>query len=137
MPSIHTNAETIEWEPGSPVYGQDAIYQGRELVQLKVMSDRRQEGGGIAYLVKFEPPPGKVMKIVAVAQSDEHIFSLEGGRSTKSGRQLRFDGQYALNPKGQPHSAFISVETTSLVVYSGEPDEIKSISVVDIEQAKQ
>ena len=64
-------------------------------------------------------------------------FSLEGGRSTKSGRQLRFDGQYSLNPKGQPHSAFISVETTSLVVYSGEPDEIKSISVVDIEQAKQ
>lgn len=136
MPSMHTNAETIAWEPGSPIYGQHAIYQGRELVQLKVMSDRRQEGGGIAYLVKFEPPPGKVMKIVAVAQSDEHMFSLEGGRSTTSGRPLRFDGQYSLNPKGQPHSACISVETISLVVYSGESDEIKSMSVVDLEQAK-
>lgn len=102
MPSIHVDVEAAEWEPGSPIYGPDAIYQGKELVQLKVMSDRRKEGGGIVYLVKFEPPPGKVIKIVAVAQSDEHIFSLEGDRSTKSGRPLRFAGQYALNPKGQP-----------------------------------
>lgn len=135
MPSIHVDVEAAEWEPGSPIYGPDAIYQGKELVQLKVMSDRRKEGGGIVYLAKFEPPPGKVIKIVAVAQSDEHIFSLEGGRSTKSGRPLRFAGQYSLNPKGQPHSAFISVETTSLVVYNGEPDEIKSIGIIDIEQA--
>ena len=54
-------------------------------MQLKVLSDRRGEGGGIAWLVKFTPPQGKLIKIVATAMSDEHVFSLQGGRSTKSG----------------------------------------------------
>jgi hypothetical protein len=38
---------------------------------------------------------------------------------------------YTLNPKGQPHSAFIGVETVSLVIYRGEPDEIVSLEVID------
>ena len=133
MATEHVNTETSEWTPGSPIYGPGAIYEGDDVVQLKILSDRRTEGGGIAYLVKFLPPQGKAIRIVAVAQSDEHIFNLEGGRGTKSGGKLRFSGNYALNPTGQPHSAFISVETVSLVVYTSEPDEIKSIAVVDIQ----
>jgi hypothetical protein len=38
-----------------------------------------------------------------------------------------------LNPQGQPHSAFIASETVSLVIYRGEPDEIVSMDVVDVE----
>lgn len=133
MATEHVNTETAEWAPGSPIYGPVAIYEGEEVVQLKMLSDRRAEGGGIAYLVRFSPPPEKAIKIVAVARSDEHVFGLEGGRGTKSGGRLRASGNYTLNPTGQPHSAFISVETVSLIVYTGEPDEIRSLEVVDIQ----
>ena len=131
MKSTRVSTATTDWSPGSPIYGPGAVYEGRELVQLKILSDRRTSGGGMAYVVKFAPPQGKTIKIVAVARSDEHVFNLEGGYGTRTGRPLRFPGDYTLNPKGQPHSAFISAETTSLVVYAGEPDEIRSIEVVD------
>lgn len=118
-----------------PFYGPAAVYDCKDIVQLKVLSDRRGEGGGIAWLVKFSPPAGKLIGIVATALSDEHVFSLQGGRSTKSGQPAQGSGGYGLNPKGQPHSAMICSETMTLVIYAGEPDEIKSMDVVDIEPA--
>lgn len=133
MASIHVDYATMEWTSGASFYGPAAVHDGKDIVQLKVLSDRRREGGGIAWLVKFLPPPGKLIKIVATALSDEHVFSLEGGRSTKSGQRAQGSGGYGLNPKGQPHSAMIAGETVSLVIYSGEPDEIKSMELVDIE----
>jgi len=126
----------LEWTAGSALYGPASIYEGKEVVSLKILSDRRQEGGGLAYLVRFLPPAGKVIKIVAVARSDEHIFGLEGGRGTKSGVQLRFPGTYGLNAKGKLHSAFIGIETISIVVYTGEPDEIQSIEIIDPEPGR-
>jgi hypothetical protein len=134
MASTHVDIEKAEWTPGTPFYGPAASYDGSDIVQLKVLSDRRQEGGGIAWLAKFLPPPGKLIKIVATALSDEHVFNLEGGRSTKSGQPARSSGGYTLNPKGQPHSALIATETISLVIYTGEPDEIVSLEVVDVAQ---
>jgi hypothetical protein len=131
MQSINTDVNTIEWGSGTPLFGPGARFAGKDIVQLKVLSDRRGEGGGIAYLMKFSPPEGKVIKVVAVARSDEHIFNLEGGRGTKSGEQLRFPGNYALNPTGKPHSAFVGTESVALVVYTGEPDEVRSIEVID------
>ncbi len=131
MQSISLDAGELDWAPGSPLYGPGAVYAGKDIVQIKVLSDRRGAGGGIAYLLRFTPPEGKVIRILAVARSDEHIFNLEGGRGTKSGEQLRFPGNYALNPKGKPHSAFIGTESVALVVYTGEPDEIRAIEVVD------
>ena len=86
----------------------------------------------IAWLNKFSPPPGKLIKIVAKALSDEHVFNLKFGRATKSGEPVRASGGYTLNPEGQPHSAFIGSESISLVIYRGEPDEIVSLEVVDI-----
>jgi hypothetical protein len=131
MQSINKDVNTIEWGPGTPLFGPGARFAGKDIVQLKVLSDRRVEGGGIAYLMKFSPPEGRLIKVVAVARSDEHIFNLEGGRGTKSGEQLRFPGNYALNPTGKPHSAFVGTESVSLVVYTGEPDEVRSIEVID------
>jgi len=131
MASIHVDVAAAEWTPGMPFYGPGAIYGGRDIVQLKILSDRRPEGGGIARLARFSPPPGKLIKIVATALSDEHVFNLEGGRS-KSGAPVRASGGYALKPKGQPHSALIATETVSLVIYRGEPDEILSLDVVDV-----
>jgi hypothetical protein len=135
MVSTHIDVENTEWMPGTPFYGPAAIYDGKEIIQLKVLSDRRQEGGGIAWLIKASPPPGKLIKIVATALSDEHVFNLEGGRVTKAGQPARSSSGYTLNPKGQPHSALIGTETVSLVIYRGEPDEIVSMEVVDLEPA--
>jgi hypothetical protein len=131
MQSISLNTEEVDWVPGTPFYGPGAVFGGREVVHLKVLSDRRAEGGGIAWLVRFTPPEGKMIKIVAVALSDEHIFGLEGGRGTKSGERVRAKGNYWLNPKGKPHSAFIGTETVALVIYHGEPDEVRSVEVID------
>ena len=135
MVSMHVDYTTMEWTSAVPFYGPAAVYDGKDVVQLKVLSDRRGEGGGIAWLVKFSPPAGKLIKIVATALSDEHIFSLQGGRSTKSGQRAQGAGGYGLNPKGQPHSAMIAGETVALVIYAGEPDEIKSMEIVDIAPA--
>ena len=132
MASTRVDYTTMDWTSGVPFYGPAAGHDGKDIVQLKVLSDRRKEGGGIAWLVKMTPPPGKLIKIVAVALSDEHIFSLQGGRSTKSGQPAQGSGAYGLNPRGQPHSAMIAQETMALVVYAGEPDRIDSLEVVEV-----
>ena len=132
MATQRVDYDSMDWASAVPFYGPAAAHDGRDVIQLKVLSDRRADGGGIAWLVRFTPPPGKLIKIVATALSDEHIFGLQGGRSTKSGQPLRSRGAYALNPKGQPHSAMIAQETLALVVYAGEPDRIDSLEVVDV-----
>ena len=132
MASTHVDLARAEWVSGVTFYGPGAVYEGRDIVQLKILSDRRAEGGGIAWLGKFSPPPGKLIKIVATALSDEHVFNLAGGRATKSGAPARDAGGYTLNPEGQPHSALIAEETVSLVIYRGEPDEIVSLEIVDV-----
>ena len=137
MASIHVDIENAPWTSGVPFYGPAAVHEGKDIVQLKVLSDRQAEGGGIAWLAKFSPPPGKLIKIVATALSDEHVFNLSGGRATKSGQPARSSGGYTLNPKGQPHSAFLGGETISLVIYRREPDEIVSMEVVDAEPASE
>ena len=131
MPSIHVDVANAEWTSGVPFYGPNAVHNGRDIVQLKVLSDRRSAGGGIAWLAKWTPPPGKLIKIVAKALSDEHVFNLEGGRATKAGTPTRAPGGYTLNPEGQPHSALTATETVNLIIYRGEPDEIVSLEVID------
>ncbi len=131
MVSIHVDIEKLEWTPGSAKYGPAAVHDGQEIIQSKILSDRRQEGGGLALLSKVSPPPGKLVKIVAVARSDEHVFNLEGGRVTKSGEPVHASADYTLNSEGQVHSALIGTETLSLVIYRGEPDQNISFEVVD------
>jgi hypothetical protein len=114
-----------------------AVHEGDEVIQSAILSDRRKEGGGLALLSKVSPPPGKVVKIVSVARSDEHVFNLEGGRGTKSGQLVRAASDYTLNTKGQVHSALIGTETLSLVIYRGEPDENISFEVVDATPASE
>jgi hypothetical protein len=132
MATQRVDYNEMEWASAVPFYGPAAVQDGRDIVQLKVLSDRRQQGGGIAWLVRFTPPPGKLIKIVATALSDEHVFNLQGGRSTKSGQPTHGGGGYSLNPKGQPHSAMIAQETMALVVYAGEPDRVESMELVDV-----
>jgi hypothetical protein len=130
MASIHVDLEKLEWRPGSAKYGPVALHDGKEIIQSAILSDRRLEGGGLALLSKVSPPQGKVVKVVSVARSDEHVFNLKGGRSTKSG-QPAAASDYTLNTEGQVHSALIGTETLSLVIYRGEPDQNMSFEVVD------
>jgi len=132
MASMRVDYNEMEWVSAVPFFGPAAVFKGKDVVQLKVLSDRRKDGGGIAWLVKFSPPPGKLIKIVATALSDEHVFNLQGGRSTKSGQPAQGSGGYGLNPRGQPHSAMIAQETVAFVLYAGEPDRIDSMEVVDV-----
>ncbi len=127
LQSINLDTESMDWMPGTPLFGPGAVWQGHELVQIKTLSDRRAEGEGVAYIFRFIPPEGKVIRVIAVARSDGHIFNLEGGRGTKLGKKLRLSGNYGLNPRGKPHSAFISTVSTALVIYTSEPDEVRSI----------
>jgi hypothetical protein len=133
LQSLNVDVAALAWQPGSPWYGPGAVFEGREVIEIKELSDRRQGGGGVAYLLHFMPPPGKLIKVVAIARSDEHIVTLEGGRGTKSGDKLRIQGQYGLNPNGKPHSAMISTDTTALVIYTGERDEVLSTEVLDLQ----
>jgi hypothetical protein len=116
--------------------GPAALHQGEEVFYRKVLSDRRQQGGGLAVLSKICPPPGKLVKTVAVARSEEHVFNLRGGRVNKSGKPIEAPGSsYTLNPTGQPHSAMIATENIALLIYSGETDDVKSVEIVDAEPA--
>lgn len=72
----------------------------------------------------FSPPPGKRIRIKAIAESDEHVYILEGGHDDGAGKQIRFPGDYLLHPQGTPHSAILSRKTTALVIYEGEPDRV-------------
>src|SRR5689334_4838360 len=106
------------------------------MVEEKVLSDRRNAGGGIAYLLKFSPPDGKLIKLIATAQSDEHVYILQGGYCNKLAKQLRFPGDYEVNPRGHNHSAFIGSETVALVIYLGEPDDVHECDVVDTDKGE-
>jgi hypothetical protein len=95
---------------------------------------RRRSGGAVENL----SAAGKLVKTVAVARSEEHVFNLLGGRSNKSGKPIKAPGNsYTLNPTGQPHSAMIATETIVLAIYSGETDEVRSVEIVDIASAAE
>ncbi len=137
MTTARTDPEAMPWSIATELFGAAALHDGAPILEVKRLSDRRAEGGGVAYLLRASPPAGKLIKIVAVARSDEHVFNLTGGRVNKAGKPVAAPGGYALNPEGQPHSAMIANETVSLVVYAGKPDEVKSVEVVDLEPAPE
>src|SRR5215469_14218081 len=101
MPSIRTEPDSVAWTPWTEVFGDGAFYEDRPIIETKTLSDRRNEGGGIAYLLRFRPPEGKLIKIVAVARSDEHIFYLGGG------------GQPSRGSRSAPRAVIRSIPTGS------------------------
>lgn len=119
------------WTPASSARGEGALYNGKEIAFTKQLSNRLEYEKGVAYLIKLIPPEGKMLRTVAVARSDEHVYILEGGFCDKSGRQESFPGDYILNPEGHPHINLNIVETIALVICTGATDEIKDFTVVD------
>jgi hypothetical protein len=136
MPSTRAHPDDLIWTPATEMFGDGAFYDGKPILEIKTLSDRRAEGGGVTHLLRASPPAGKLIKIVATAVSDEHVYNLSGGgRANKAGKPVTKPGGYTLNPEGQPHSAMIAEENVSLVIYRGEPDEVHSVEVVDIAPA--
>ena len=129
MHAILQKTDEMPWVPASSLFGEKLLVDGKDVIFLKILSDRRSEGGGVAELSKFSPPSGKRIRIKAVAESDEHVYILEGGHEDGTGKQIRFPGDYFLHPKGLLHSAIISRETVGLVIYAGEPDRITEFRV--------
>lgn len=134
MKAIQVKKNEVNWVPASKSLGERALYEGRELANMAILSDRRGEGGGIAYMLKIMPPRGKLVRAIAVSRSDENVFLLEGGYTNKAGEMIHFPGDYMLNPEGHPHGFFTSVETVALVVCRGDSDEIRDFGVADIIQ---
>jgi len=85
----------------------------------------------MAYLARSCPPPGTLIKVVAVARSDEHVFILDGGPANRKGQRLGSLGGYRLNEEGRPHGAAFAEETAVLNVYRGEPDDVQEYEVID------
>ncbi len=127
--AILQKTDEMPWVPASSLFGEKLLVDGKDVVFLKILSDRRREGGGVAEMTRFSPPPGKRIRIKAVAESDEHVYLLKGGHEDGTGEPLRFPGDYLLHPKGLPHSAILSQETIALVIYAGEPDRIMEFRV--------
>jgi len=100
MTSVRVAIDQVPWLPASEMFGQAAVYQGKPIIEAKTLTDRRSEGGGISYLLRFCPPEGKLIKVVAVARSDEHSPAAgrprrvsqplppEGIRSTRRGSRI-------------------------------------------------
>jgi hypothetical protein len=101
MVSTRVDIEEAAWTPGTPFYGPAATYDGTEIIQLKVLSDRRQDGGGIALLVKASPPPGKLIKIIATARSERLVNSVER-HSGRYGPGIRTIGSPRPRPRPLP-----------------------------------
>lgn len=131
MKAINIRTSATEWSAGSKMLGAKAVHEGREIVRLKILSDRRAEGGGVAYLLNLLPPEGKIIRTIAIARSDEHVYLLEGGYCNKAGEIIHPSGDYVLNPQGHPHSVFVAIPTTALVICRGEPDEVSDLGLID------
>lgn len=135
MKAIEIRRNSADWIPVSQTFGAAALHEGRELAYQALLSDRRAEGGGVAYLLRVAPPSGKLVRAIALARSDEHVYLLKGGYCDKTGEMVRFPGDYILNPAGHPHGFFAAVETEVLIICRGEPDEIREFGAVDLLRA--
>ncbi len=132
--AILHKTENMPWVPASSLFGEKLLVDGKDVIFLKILSDRRKYGGGVAEISRFIPPPGKRIRLNAVAESDEHVYVLEGGYEDGRGNPIRFPGDYMLHPKGLPHSAIMSRETVAFVIYTGEPDRVTNFRVESIDR---
>ena len=129
--AVFIRTPDIDWTPASSIYGESVLHNGKEIVFVKQLTKRLENGKGVAYLIKFLPPEGKMIRTVAVARSDEHVYILEGGHCFRNGERRFSPGDYILNPEGHPQAALVNIETVALVICTGATDEVKEITVIE------
>jgi hypothetical protein len=132
MTSIRVDPSEMEWGSAGAFYGPGAVHEGRDIVH---MSDRRGEGGGIAYLGAIHPAARKIdqdRRDGHVRQARVHARRRARDKIGPAGkRQGRLQAQH----RGPAHSAMIAEESTSLIAYTGEPDAVHSPELVDLDPA--
>ncbi|EQD35104.1 hypothetical protein B1B_16953, partial [mine drainage metagenome] len=74
LSALFQKTNEMPWVPASVLFGEKLLVDGEDVIFLKILSDRRAEGGGVAEISMFSPPPGKRIRIKAVAESDEHVY---------------------------------------------------------------
>jgi hypothetical protein len=57
MTSTHVDIENTPWTSGVPFYGAAAVHEGKDIVQLKVLSDRGQTAAVSPGLPSSPHPP--------------------------------------------------------------------------------
>ena len=88
--AISIRTPETEWIPASSIYGESVLYEDKEIVFVKQLTNRLEKGKGVAYLIKFIPPEGKIIRTIAVARSDEHVYILEDGHCFRNGERRLF-----------------------------------------------
>jgi hypothetical protein len=101
MVSIHVDIDELEWMPGSTKYGTVAIHDGKEIIQSKILSDRRQRAAVLHYCPEFHHRRESLSKLsrsparmntsstsrAAAAQNPASLHAaLAATRSTRKGR---------------------------------------------------
>lgn len=133
MTRIKLDTNELDWQPAHevwPSYRIDGLQdESRHGVFLKVLRRPSDGGGCWCALLRFSPPPGKAIRVKAIAASDEEVFILSDGSG-----QAR-PGAFSCNPKGLRHGNTFAGDTIAYVHYHGDPDEILGIQLIELSQA--
>ena len=57
--AIFIRTQEIEWIPASSIYGESVMHDGKDIVFVKQLTNRLENGKGVAYLIKFIPPKAR------------------------------------------------------------------------------
>ena len=145
MTRIKLDTEELDWQPAHevwPSYRIEGLDAGapdggsrtdgedyRPGVFLKVLRRPSDGGGCWCALLRFSPPPGKAIRVKAIAASDEEVFIL----SDASGEAR--PGVFSCNPKGLRHGNTFAGDTIAYVHYHGDPDQILGIELIELSKA--
>jgi hypothetical protein len=67
----------INWIPASSIYGETVMYDGKEIVFIKQLTNRLEKGKGVAYLIKFIPPEAKIIRTDAAKRKDIALYNYD------------------------------------------------------------
>jgi len=116
-----SNREAGNGLPGNSFYGRRLLLRGKDIVQLKILSDRRHEGGG-CLASQVPPPPVQADKIVVPrAFGMSTSLTLQGGKLGNEGLSTRaLRRRYTLKTKGKRTCALIGAKRWVSSLYRGE-----------------
>lgn len=128
---INVDTPTLDWQPAQEVFPGYVIEgAGSEHGAFVKVLRRPEDGGGCWHVIlKFSPPAGKAIRIVATAASDEEVFVLQDA----SGHDR--EGSYSCNPAGLRHGQTATADLVALVHYHGDPDDIIRAELVELAEA--
>ena len=61
MPTTRIDPDDVSWVPATEMFGEGAFYDGKPVLEVKTLSDRRAEGGGVAHLLRASPPASSAL----------------------------------------------------------------------------